>query len=472
MNIELITQEVVKELMQEMLLGKAAQAPGIPFKRVLILLNTTDLPLENILQKLSAWKDKSQLKLLAPHWANGLWSRSLFSAQGLELESCSFDRGQSAQSLVAQADRVAILGVNRSLLNKLGRLDRSSLPGAVAVEALQHNKPVMLLGDNWESFAQESKKVQACGMHIGMLSDLERIFPLPPTPAMDTPAAWAASVANKTGSGASAAPALPSNCQGCSLQGQCATLCSDRVKRMLEAGAQRVSTSLGIHPVPENLAGMIDHTLLKAEATEAQVRTLCQEASQYHFASVCINPSYVALCAKLLKDSSVMVCTVIGFPLGATDTQTKADETRNAIANGADEIDMVINVGALKSQRDACVEADIRAVVQAANGKTVKVILETALLNDEEKVRACRLAEKAGAHFVKTSTGFGPGGATEQDIALMRRTVRPGMEVKASGSIRDQETALKMIQAGATRIGASASIGIVKGEKASGGGKY
>jgi len=241
---------------------------------------------------------------------------------------------------------------------------------------------------------------------------------------------------------------------------------------MMEAGAQRVSASLGIHPIPENLAGMIDHTLLKAEATEAQVRTLCQEARQYSFASVCVNPSYVPLCAELLKGCPVMVCTVIGFPLGATDTQTKADETANAIANGADEIDMVINVGALKSQRDAYVEADIRAVVKAAGGKTVKVILETALLNDEEKVRACRLSEKAGAHFVKTSTGFGPSGATEQDIALMRRTVHPDMEVKASGGIRDQETTLKMIQAGATRIGASASIGIVKGEKPASGGKY
>ncbi len=464
MNIDLITQEVVKELMQEMMLNKASQAPGVPFKRVLILLNTTDLPLENILKKLGAWKNKAELKLIAPHWANGLWSRSLFSDQGLELESCSFDRAQSAQSLVSQADRVAILGVNRALLNKLGRLDRKSLPSAVAVEAMQHNKPVMLLGDNWESFAQESKKVQASGMHIGMLSDLERIFPVPPSPAL--PAQAIAQIAPAPGNN------LPSNCQGCSLHGQCATLCSDRVKRMMEAGAQRVSASLGIYPVPENLAGMIDHTLLKAEATEAQVRTLCQEASKYVFASVCVNPSNVALCAKLLKDSPVMVCTVIGFPLGATDTQTKADETRNAITNGADEIDMVINIGALKSKRDACVEADIRAVVQAANGKTVKVILETALLNDEEKVRACRLSEKAGAHFVKTSTGFGPAGATEQDIALMRRTVRPDMEVKASGGVRDQETALKMIQAGATRIGASASIGIVKGEKPASAGKY
>ncbi|MGV3526229.1 MAG: deoxyribose-phosphate aldolase [Candidatus Sericytochromatia bacterium] len=217
---------------------------------------------------------------------------------------------------------------------------------------------------------------------------------------------------------------------------------------------------------------MIDHTLLKPEATEAQVRQLCKEAAEYHFASVCVNPGYVALSAELLKGTGVMVCTVIGFPLGATDTETKADETRHALANGASEIDMVINIGALKSGNHKKVEADIRAVVQAASGKTVKVILETSLLNDQEKVIACQLSEKAGAHFVKTATGFGPGGATEQDIALMRRTVRPEMEVKASGSIRDQETALKMIHAGATRIGASASIAIVKGEKATGGGKY
>ncbi|PKL76489.1 MAG: deoxyribose-phosphate aldolase [Candidatus Melainabacteria bacterium HGW-Melainabacteria-1] len=226
-----------------------------------------------------------------------------------------------------------------------------------------------------------------------------------------------------------------------------------------------------MYPVPADIAGMIDHTLLKPEATEDQVSKLCAEAAEYHFASVCINPGYVPLAAKLLKGSGVMVCTVIGFPLGATDSQTKADETRHAVANGADEIDMVINIGALKSRNYQKVGDDIRAVVQAASGKTVKVILETSLLNDEEKVMGCRLSEQAGAHFVKTATGFGPGGATEADIALMRRSVRPDMEVKASGSIRDRETALKMVQAGATRIGASASIAIVKGENA-GEGKY
>ncbi|MGE3726736.1 MAG: deoxyribose-phosphate aldolase [Candidatus Sericytochromatia bacterium] len=224
--------------------------------------------------------------------------------------------------------------------------------------------------------------------------------------------------------------------------------------------------------MPADLAPLIDHTLLKPEATEAQVRQLCAEAKQYSFASVCVNPTWVPLSAQLLKGTPVKVCTVIGFPLGATDSKTKADETRNAIANGAQEIDMVLNVGALKSGKEKLVEEDIRAVVQAAGGHTVKVIFETSLLSDSEKVLACQLSTNAGAHFVKTSTGFGTGGATEQDVALMRRTIRPDMEVKASGSIRDRETAIKMVQAGATRIGASASIAIATGTKATGGGKY
>ncbi|MBT9545738.1 MAG: deoxyribose-phosphate aldolase [Candidatus Sericytochromatia bacterium] len=224
--------------------------------------------------------------------------------------------------------------------------------------------------------------------------------------------------------------------------------------------------------MPADLAPLIDHTLLKPEATEAQVRQLCAEAKQYSFASVCVNPTWVPLSAQLLKGTPVKVCTVIGFPLGATDSKTKADETRNAIANGAQEIDMVLNVGALKSGKEKLVEEDIRAVVQAAAGNTVKVIFETSLLSDSEKVLACQLSTNAGAHFVKTSTGFGTAGATEQDVALMRRTIRPDMEVKASGSIRDRETAIKMVQAGATRIGASASIAIATGTKATGGGKY
>jgi len=206
----------------------------------------------------------------------------------------------------------------------------------------------------------------------------------------------------------------------------------------------------------------IDHTLLKPEATFSQIEQLVKEALDYHFFSVCINPSYVASCAEMLKGSDVKVCTVIGFPLGMTTTSTKALETKEAIKNGASEIDMVINIGALKSQNDLLVEDDIREVVQAASGHLVKVIIETSLLTKEEKVKACKLAEKAGAHFVKTSTGFNGGGASVEDIELMRQSVSPHIGVKASGGIKNLEMAKKMLAAGANRIGTSAGVSIVK----------
>ena len=211
------------------------------------------------------------------------------------------------------------------------------------------------------------------------------------------------------------------------------------------------------------LASMIDHTLLKPEATEPQIRQLCDEAKQYGFASVCINPTHVKLCADLLKDDPSRVCTVVGFPLGATLPQVKAFETLQAVVDGATEIDMVVNIGALKNKNDDLVERDIAAVVQAAHagGALVKVIIEAALLTDDEKVRACRLAKKAGAEFVKTSTGFGPGGATTHDVTLMRQTVGPEMGVKAAGGIRTLQDAQAMIEAGANRLGASASVKIV-----------
>ncbi|MBI5211621.1 MAG: deoxyribose-phosphate aldolase [Elusimicrobia bacterium] len=212
----------------------------------------------------------------------------------------------------------------------------------------------------------------------------------------------------------------------------------------------------------------MDHTLLKANATQEEVAKLCEEARTYCFASVCVNPSYVPLAAQLLRGSGVKVCTVIGFPLGSTTSTVKAVEARDAIANGADEIDMVINVGSLKSGNDVAVFEDIRAVREATRGRVLKVILETALLNDEEKVRACLLSKKAAADFVKTSTGFSSGGATVDDVRLMRETVGPGMGVKASGGIRDAKIAQAMIEAGATRLGTSASIAIVTGEGGAG----
>ncbi|MFP9126908.1 deoxyribose-phosphate aldolase [Niallia sp. BSM11] len=212
------------------------------------------------------------------------------------------------------------------------------------------------------------------------------------------------------------------------------------------------------------IAKMIDHTLLKADATKEQVKTLCEEAKQYSFASVCVNPTWVQYASELLAGTEVKVCTVIGFPLGATTSATKAFETTNAIENGATEVDMVINIGALKDKNYDLVKEDIKAVVDAAKGKALtKVIIETSLLTDEEKEKACVLAVEAGTDFVKTSTGFSTGGATVEDIALMRKTVGPDIGVKASGGVRSSEDTEKMIAAGATRIGASSGVTIVNG---------
>lgn len=211
-----------------------------------------------------------------------------------------------------------------------------------------------------------------------------------------------------------------------------------------------------------NLNKMIDHTLLKPEATKEMIENLCKEAKEYDFKSVCVNPYWVSTAYEELRDSDVLVCTVVGFPLGATTKETKFFETDFAVQEGADEIDMVINVGALKSKQYDVVLEDIKSVVQAANGRTVKVIIETCLLSDEEKVKACELSMEAGANFVKTSTGFSTAGAKVEDVELMKSIVGDNLEVKASGGIRDLDTALKMIEAGATRLGVSAGVQIIK----------
>jgi deoxyribose-phosphate aldolase len=245
--------------------------------------------------------------------------------------------------------------------------------------------------------------------------------------------------------------------------------CPDRVRGVLDAGAAR----LGLHASgggAGTLAGLIDHTLLKPDASQADIEVLCREAAEHRFASVCVNPTWVATCARLLRESPVVVCSVVGFPLGATTSDVKQYETRRAIFDGATEIDMVINVGALKSGDLRAVERDIESVVEPCHhcGVVSKVIIEAALLSDEEKITACTLSKAAGADFVKTSTGFGPGGATAADVALMRRTVGSDMGVKAAGGVRDLEGLKAMVAAGATRVGASAGVKIVqetKGQK-------
>ena len=240
--------------------------------------------------------------------------------------------------------------------------------------------------------------------------------------------------------------------------------CFDNAGHVISAGAERLTSTLGVIPEDISLARMIDHTLLKPDATQDKIAQLCFEARKYHFASVCINPTNVKLCAELLKGSDVKVCTVVGFPLGATPTEVKVFETENALKEGATEIDMVINIGGLKSGDNQLVARDILGVVEASHkgGALTKVIIEAALLTDEEKVVACLLAKEAGADFVKTSTGFSSGGATVHDVDLMRRTVGPSIGVKAAGGIHTLEDAEAMVAAGATRIGASAGVKIMQ----------
>ena len=258
-------------------------------------------------------------------------------------------------------------------------------------------------------------------------------------------------------------PGAPARCECHALLYEC---CPDRLRGVLDAGATR----LGLHAsggAAGGVATMIDHTLLKADATRKDIQALCREAAEYRFASVCVNPTWVAECARLLRGTPVKVCSVVGFPLGATTPDVKHYETRRAIFDGAQEIDMVINVGALKSGDLRVVERDIEGVAAPCReaGVLSKVIIEAALLADDEKVTACTLARAAGADYVKTSTGFGPGGATAADVALMRRVVGDEMGVKAAGGVRDLEGLKAMVAAGATRIGASAGVRIVQESK-------
>lgn len=274
-------------------------------------------------------------------------------------------------------------------------------------------------------------------------------------------------VVSRLGKGNEAAPARHHS-PGCNCaDGRCVKDCADRVKQVVSTGAGRITSGLGFIPRDLSMARLIDHTLLKPDASAAEIAQLCREAREYHFASVCVNSAYVPLCADLLKGSDVAVCTVVGFPLGASPAEVKAYEAQLAIQNGAGEIDMVMNIGALKSRDVKALHHDIGSVVKTSHAHNVicKVILETSKLTDEEKVIACQVSKMAGADFVKTSTGFGGGGATADDVALMRKVVGPEIGVKASGGVRNFADAQAMVKAGATRIGASAGVAIVKAER-------
>ncbi len=367
----------------------------------------------------------------------------------------------------------AIYMPNMSLnaASKIGRLVPDSLVCILAIQGLMRGLPMVAASDSLVPASVDAGRVPA-----GVRDRLDKILTnlksmdvkiceiellLGPGPVVD-------SVTGEIKANPECSLAINGDCAACGL---CVEKSPNTVQALVDSGAARISAAPGSVPASGNMASFIDHTMLKADATETEIRKLCEEAREHVFASVCVNPGWVSLAAQMLAGSPVKVCTVIGFPLGATTPTAKAIETRDAIANGATEIDMVINVGALKSGDDELVRRDIEGVVQAAKGQAiVKVILETALLSREEKVKASLLTKMAGADFVKTSTGFSTGGATVEDIALMRQTVGPDMGVKASGGIRDRATADAMVAAGATRIGASASVAIATGAKATGGG--
>ncbi|MBN2544034.1 deoxyribose-phosphate aldolase [bacterium] len=257
----------------------------------------------------------------------------------------------------------------------------------------------------------------------------------------------------------------PGQCEICIGCGMCVQYNPEAVTALVVAGASRIGAYPGATPASNDIAKLIDHTLLKPEASKEEILKVCEEALEFGFASVCVNPFWVRLCAEHLRGSEVKVCSVVGFPLGATQSSVKRFETEQVIKDGANEIDMVINIGALKSNDLEYVRDDIAGIVDVCQPNlTLKVIIETALLSDEEKIKACVAAKVAGADFVKTSTGFSKGGATVEDVALMKRVVGSEMGVKASGGIRDYEKALEMVQSGASRIGASSSVEIVKKE--------
>jgi deoxyribose-phosphate aldolase len=434
-----ITKEVLAELGASAKSGSPAAAAGsAPAAAKSILVIATGA--QDVPAALSRIKGAGNHRIVL---AVPKYGRSLLAGTDLSGTTVHYlDMGKPEEChLLAGADLVVLPTLETPLLNKVAQFRTDSWPAKQIVNALAQGKPVFVPGKGTETWAAKAKTL---GLKVG---------------------GWETLFALQGGS------AGGGDCNSCQTQGHCATKCSDKVGSALTAGAARITGPHDQAGVAGGLAGYIDHTLLKAEATEAEILKLCAEARQFKFASVCVNPGWVKLCASQLRGSGVMVCTVVGFPLGATSTAAKVCETRKALEDGADEIDMVLNVGALKSAQYEVVEQDIRAIKQACGRHTLKVILETSLLKDDEKVKACELSKRAGADFVKTSTGFGSGGATVADIALMRRTVGPEMGVKASGAVRDTQTAEAMIAAGATRIGASASIAIATGT-AAGKGNY
>ncbi len=429
-------------------------------RRILVIL--TDGPadlaeVKNQLQKLAGQKVNLELFLDSSLPADQRQSfknlpnvQQVFESE-LPAEGCF--------SLVTRCDAVVFPTLSLSTLNELNELEGTGPAGRLAVEALGQDKNVIVPSDTeisssnkalQEKFDQKLKEAVNLGVKSAPLHELSYELLQSSVPTGELTEVTVAR--EKSGEGASPGMAVSKK--------------EDEFSAVMQDEQMRIGTTIGVRDVKEEVGGYIDHTLLNPDATREEIVELCQEAKEYGFASVCINPAWVSLCNQLLQGTDVKVCTVIGFPLGATTTATKVQETREAIANGADEVDMVMNVGALKEGDTDYVRRDVAAVKEAAGNRILKVILETGLLSESQIAEACKLCKQAGADFVKTSTGFGPGGAKMNDIALMRRVVGGEMGVKASGGVHNFQEAVDMISAGASRIGASAGVSIVSGGEA------
>ena len=449
--IELITSEVVNVVKEEGLTPSGAPSvsswssvSNSGYSRPLMLVCGNPLNSDWAVKFFRSFKEQfNQTKVVLSHGTKYSFSNAKRPFAGFSLREDDGDFEEQVDTF----DSLVIINTSVNTVSKLAALIADTVASIVVFRFLSAHKPVTLLVDGLDKWYFNSAVKNKVESDLARLRDYGICI-------------CEVGSTQLTAAHGALGQCSPENCEACGL---CTTRATDRVNTIISAGADRISQAPGAQ-AGGDVARFIDHTLLKADATDEEVRDLCREARTYNFASVCVNPSKVKLAAECLEGCPSMVCTVVGFPLGATTAATKAAETRDAIANGADEIDMVINVGALKAKDYETVQKDIEAVVAAAGGKTTKVILETSLLTEEEKVQACILSKNAHATFVKTSTGFGGGGATADDIALMRRTVGPTMGVKASGGVRDLETARKMLQSGATRIGASASVAIVLGK--------
>ncbi|GIW21045.1 MAG: hypothetical protein KatS3mg068_0052 [Candidatus Sericytochromatia bacterium] len=420
-------------------------------KVISLIIPNIDINLSHLEKFLKAISKNNTIKVFLPKWSKYLDTK-IFS--DIKAEIINIEHTNISNSSLISGNILILIVNNENFLRKLSKLEKSNAFLNAIVNALANNTEVYVTSSfDYKISDYIKKELEKVKIKVVNSNDLGKSFLYQTDSNIKT-------YQNIYSERKYTQDTV--NCYNCTTY-DCINKCLSKVDAIINSGADRVSPNI-LDKIPLDIAHLIDHTLLKPDATEEQIRKLCKEALEFGFASVCVNPSFVPLAHSILKGSKVKVCTVIGFPLGSTTTETKVFETKQAIQNGADEIDMVINVGALKSKDYDYVYNDIKEVVKACNGKILKVILETALLNDEEKIKACELSVKAGADFVKTSTGFGPGGATEEDVRLMRYIVGKDLGVKASGGIRDTITTLKMLKAGANRIGASASVAIVKNQ--------